>query len=125
MPSPLDRRYTASHEWHKPEGDVVVVGISQFAVDELTDVTFVDIRKKSGPIKKGEVFGEVESVKATSEIYSGIDGTVVAFNQAVIDAPATINEDAYGKGWLIKIKPADPRQLDALLSPADYDKQHA
>jgi glycine cleavage system H protein len=125
MAAPSDRRYIQTHEWHKPDGGLVVVGISQFAVNELTDITYLDIRKKSGPIKKGESFGEIESVKATSELYCGIDGTVVEVNQTVIDNPATINEDPYSKGWMIKIKPSDAGQLNALLSAEDYNKQHA
>ena len=80
MASPNDRRYAPTHEWHKREGGFVIVGLSKFAVDELTDVTFVDIRKTSGNIKAGESFGEIESVKATSELYCGIDGTIVEIN---------------------------------------------
>jgi len=124
MGSPNDRKYAESHEWHKVEGDVVVIGISQFAVDELTDVTFVDIIKKSGPVKKGQSFGEVESVKATSEIYSGVEGEIVAFNQEVIDNPGLLNEDPWNKGWLVKVKPVSLASLDALLDAAAYDKQH-
>jgi glycine cleavage system H protein len=124
MGSPNDRKYAESHEWHKVEGDVVVIGISQFAVDELTDVTFVDILKKSGPIKAGQSFGEVESVKATSEIYSGIDGEIVAVNQEVINNPGLLNEDPWDKGWLVKVKPANVASLDSLLDAAAYDKQH-
>ncbi len=124
MASPDDRRYSPTHEWHKLEGDTVVVGISQFAVDELTDVTYVDFRKTSGPIKQGESFGEIESVKTTSEIYSGIDGEVVEVNQEAVDNPAIINEDPYGKGWLIRIKPADASQLEKLLDAASYDSGH-
>lgn len=123
MPSPADRRYSASHEWHKPEQDLVVVGISSFAVDELTDITYLDISRKSGPIRKGETFGEIESVKATSELYCGIDGTIVAFNQEAIDNPAIINDDCYGKGWMLKIKPANASQLESLLAASDYDAQ--
>ena len=78
MASPADRRYLESHEWHKAEGDLVVIGVSQFAVDELTDITYLDIKKKAGEIKAGQSFGEIESVKATSELYCGIDGTIVA-----------------------------------------------
>lgn len=124
MASPSDRRYLQSHEWHKSEGETVTIGVSQFAVDELSDVTFVEIEKNQGSIKKGEAFGEIESVKATSELYSGIDGEVVAVNDEVLDNPALVNEDPYGKGWLLKIKPADASQVDQLLSSEDYDKQH-
>lgn len=125
---PNDRRYLESHEWHKPDAsapELVVVGISQFAVEELTDITYLDIRKKQGPIKAGEAFGEIESVKATSELYGGIDGTVVAVNQEAIANPAIINQDPYGKGWMIKIKPTNPKQLEQLLSADDYAKKVA
>lgn len=124
MPSPADRRYTATHEWHKPEAGQVILGISDFAVKELTDITFLDIKKKSGPIKAGETFGEIESVKATSELYCAIDGTIVAFNQDAIDNPALINDDPFGRGWLIKVAPSNAGQVDSLLSAADYDKKH-
>ncbi len=122
MASPADRRYLESHEWHKPEGDLVAVGISQFAVDELTDITYVDIKKQSGPIKAGQPLGEIESVKATSDIYCGIDGEVVEINQAVIDDPSLINKDPYGQGWLIKVKPDDASQLEKLLASDQYDQ---
>lgn len=124
MASPADRRYLESHEWHKLEGDVVVIGVSQFAVDELTDITYLDIKKKSGPIKAGQTFGEIESVKATSDLYCGIDGTIVEVNAGAIAKPEIINKDAYGNGWLIKVKPADPAAVEKLLSAADYDKKH-
>ncbi len=121
MPSPDDRRYLNSHEWHKPEGDLVAIGVSQFAVDELTDITFVEVTHESGPIGQGEPFGEIESVKATSDLYTGIAGEVVEVNQQVIDDPSVINQDPYGQGWIIKIRPSDPGQLDGLLSAGDYD----
>ena len=123
MASPADRRYLESHEWHKTEGDLVVIGISQFAVDELTDVTYVDIRVASGAIARGDAFGEVESVKATSEVYSGVTGEVVEANQAVIEDPSLINSDPFGKGWLIKVRPTDLSQLDSLLDAAAYDRK--
>lgn len=124
MGSPADRKYAESHEWHKPQGDLVAVGISRFAVDELTDVTFVEILKKSGTIKQGQSFGEVESVKATSEIYSSIDGEIVEVNNAVVDNPGLLNEDPWDQGWLVKIKPANPAQLDSLMDAAAYDAKH-
>lgn len=124
MPAPDDRRYLESHEWHKPEGDVVLIGISQFAVDELTDITYLEITAE-GAIDKGDALGEIESVKATSELYSGIAGEVVEVNQAVVDDPSLINRDCYGDGWIVKLKPSDPGQLDGLLSAADYEKQAA
>ncbi|MFW5682854.1 MAG: glycine cleavage system protein GcvH [Phycisphaeraceae bacterium] len=122
MASPDDRRYLSSHEWHKLDGDTVTVGISQSAVDELTDVTFVDVSAED-KVTKGEAFGEIESVKATSELYAGVDGEVIETNQEVLDDPSIINTDPYDKGWILKIKPSDPSQLDDLLSAADYDKE--
>lgn len=124
MASPADRRYAATHEWHKREGDLVVIGLSKFAVDELTDVTFVDIHKTSGTVKAGESFGEIESVKATSELYCGIDGSVVEANAAVLEDPSLVNRDPYGRGWLLKVQPSDPAQLDSLLTASDYDEQN-
>ena len=122
MASPDDRRYLSSHEWHKLDGDTVTIGISQTAVDELTDVTFVDVAAEDS-VTKGEAFGEIESVKATSELYAGVDGEVVETNQEVLDDPSIINTDPYGKGWILKIKASDPSQLDDLLSAEDYDKE--
>ncbi len=124
MASPDDRRYLNSHEWHKPEGDLVVIGVSQFAVDELTDVTYLEVSVEAGPITAGNAFGEIESVKATSDLYCGIDGEVVAVNAAVIENPALVNDDPYGEAWIIKVKPTDPAQLDTLKSAADYDADH-
>ena len=123
MPSPADRRYLESHEWHKPEAGVIAIGISQFAVDELTDITYLEVRVKSGPIAKGDTFGEIESVKATSELYCGVDGEVVEVNQAVIDNPALINEDPYGKGWIIKVRPSDAGQIEGLLEAGEYERK--
>ena len=120
MSAPDDRRYLASHEWHKPEGDLVVIGISQTAVDELTDITYLEVTTDTGPIDAGATFGEIESVKATSELYAGVAGEVVEVNQAVLDNPALINDDCYGQGWIIKIKPTDPDATASLLSAADY-----
>lgn len=125
MAAPDDRYYLPSHEWHKPEGDHVLVGISQFAVDELTDITYLEVEKDSGAITKGESFGEVESVKATSELYSGIDGEVVDVNQEVLDNPALLNEDCYDAGWILKLKPSDPEQVKTLLNATDYQAQNA
>ena len=122
MATPTDRRYAESHEWHKPQGDFVVVGITQFAVDELTDITYVEFTKESGEVKKGETIAEIESVKATSEIYTGIDGEIVEVNQAVADEPSLLNQDPYEGAWLLKIKPSDPAQLDALMDAATYEK---
>lgn len=123
MSAPDDRKYLASHEWHKPEGDLIAIGISQNAVDELTDITYLEVATTTGNVDAGATFGEIESVKATSELYTGVAGEVVEVNQEVLDNPAIINDDCYGKGWIIKIKPSNPGALDALLTAADYQAQ--
>ena len=125
MAAPEDRKYLSSHEWHKLDGDVVTIGITKFAVDELSDVTFVDISAEDGDIAKGESFGEIESVKATSEVYVGITGQVVQVNQAAIDDPSILNEDCWDKGWLVKIKIEDNSEFDALLDAAAYNAENS
>ena len=125
MPSPDDRRYTETHEWHQAAGDVVTIGLSQFAVDELTDITYVDFSKPDGSIQAGESFGEIESVKATSELYSGVEGEIIKTNQEVVDNPQIINQDPYGKGWLIKVKASNGQQVEGMMQAADYDKLHS
>ncbi|MGB0768137.1 MAG: glycine cleavage system protein GcvH [Phycisphaeraceae bacterium] len=125
MSAPDDRQYLSSHEWHKPEGDLVAIGISQYAVDELTDITYLEVEIESGPVDAGQTFGEIESVKATSELYCGVAGEVVEVNQAVIDNPALINDDCYDQGWIIKVKPSDPGAVESLMSAADYQAEQA
>ena len=122
MASPDDRRYTQTHEWHKLEDGQVTIGISRFAVDELTDITYVEFTRREGRVAAGEPFGEIESVKTTSELYSGMDGTVVAFNEQVLEDPSIINEDPFGKGWLLKVMPDDQAQLENMLEAPAYDE---
>ncbi len=122
MSAPTDRRYLESHEWHKPEGELVVIGISQFAVEELTDITYLEVTAE-GEIGKGDPLGEIESVKATSELYCGISGEVVEVNQAVVDDPSLINRDCYGEAWILKVRPSVAGELDGLMSAGDYEAQ--
>lgn len=124
MAAPGDRRYSNTHEWHMLEDSLVVLGISQFAVGELTDITYLEVTRQSGSIKAGEVFGEIESVKATSELYSGIDGEIIEVNQRTIENPALINEDPYGQGWIVKINPTDSAQLENLMAASEYEARH-
>ena len=121
MTSPDDRRYIDTHEWHKLENDLVTIGLSRFAVDALTDITYVEIQREEGVIGAGETLGEIESVKATSEIFCGIDGTVTAVNTAVLDDPSIINTDPFGAGWLVKVKPVDAAQIETLMAADAYD----
>ena len=123
MPAPTDRRYAETHEWHKQDGDIVTVGITQFAVDELTDITFVDLPNSGKKIEAGKRFGEIESVKATSELYSAIAGEVVESNQAVREDPSLVNQDPYTKGWLIKLK-APGANLSGLMTVEQYTAKH-
>lgn len=124
MGSPSDRTYSNSHEWHKMEGETLVLGISKFAVDALTDVTFVEMKKAGTKFNAGDVIGEVESVKTTSDVYSSVSGEVVEVNKAVVDDPSLLNSDPYGKGWLVKIKVSDKSGLSKLMDSGTYDKAH-
>jgi glycine cleavage system H protein len=121
--TPSDRRYLETHEWHKPDGDAVTIGITQFAADELTDITFVGLPKVGAKLQAKGRFGEVESVKATSDLYSGISGTVTEVNAQLSNNPGLVNTDPYGQGWMVKVKPDDPAEVDRLLSVDDYLKK--
>ena len=125
MASPDDRKYAKTHEWYAAEGDVVTVGITQFAVDELTDITFVDLPSQGAHIDAGGTFGEIESVKATSELNSAIGGEVVAVNERLADDPGLVNGSPYDEGWMIRVRSDDLAPLDALMSAADYDRMLA
>lgn len=120
MSIPTDRKYLKSHEWHKVEGDLVVIGITQIAADELTDITYVALPKVGTQLTAGGRFGEIESVKATSDLYSGVSGEVVAVNDELNNNPGTVNTDPFGAGWMIKVKPANLADLDALLDADAY-----
>lgn len=121
MPNPTDRKYADSHEWHLVNGDVVTIGITEHAVDQLTDVTFVEMKPVGTSVGAGDTVGEVESVKTTSDIYSAIAGQIVEVNTALSDSPELINSDPYGKGWLVKIKATDTSGLAKLMDAAAYD----
>jgi len=123
MPVPTDRTYLESHEWHKVEGDTVTIGITQHAADELTDVTYVALPKVGDHVDANGRFGEIESVKTTSELYSGVAGTISAVNEDLANNPGVVNIDPFGAGWMIKIKASDPSQASKLLSAADYEKK--
>lgn len=120
MSAPTDRRYLQTHEWHKLEGDVVTIGITQFAADELTDITFVDLPKVGESVQANSPFGEIESVKATADLYSGVSGTVTAVNTELGANPGLVNKDPYAGGWMVKIKASNPAEHAKLLSTEDY-----
>ena len=125
MSTPADRKYTDSHEWFKLEGDTVVMGITKFAVEELTDITYVEMRDVGDTVDAGESVGEVESVKATSDIYSAVGGEIVEKNEKLDDDPSLLNTDPYGDGWLVKLKAADTGPLDSLMDQAAYDAKYS
>lgn len=119
---PAEYRYTKEHEWVKLDGDAATVGITEHAQDQLGDVVFVELPKAASKVHAGQSFGTVESVKAVSDIYAPLSGDVIEANEALIDAPETINSDPHGGGWLIKIKIVDKGELDGLMTAQDYEK---
>jgi glycine cleavage system H protein len=123
MSTPSDRRYLETHEWHKPEGNVVTIGITQFAADELTDITYVSLPKVGQKLSANSRFGEIESVKATSDLYSGVSGEVTEINRELANNPGLVNQDPYNKGWMIRVRVANPGEVNKLLSVDDYLKK--
>lgn len=111
--------YSESHEWVKVDGNVAIIGVSDFAQAEMGDITYVDMPEVDDEVTKGEDFGALESVKASSELYSPVSGTVVAVNSDLEDAPEAINEDAYA-AWIIKVEMSDTNELDELMDAAAY-----
>ena len=122
MNFPADLKYTKDHEWIRVEGDVAYVGITDFAQSELGEIVYVDITTEGETVEKEEVFGTIEAVKTVSDLFMPATGEVLEVNLELEDAPELVNEDAYGKGWLIKVTVADPAQLDELLSAEEYQK---
>ncbi len=120
---PENLRYAETHEWVRVEGDEAVVGISDYAQDELGDVVYLDLPWDAAgtrEVKAGEHFGDIESVKATSELFAPISGTIVRVNEALQSGPETINSDPYGEGWLLVVRMADPSEVDRLMDAAAY-----
>jgi glycine cleavage system H protein len=122
---PKTLRYAKTHEWAHLENGICTVGISKFAVDQLTDVVFIELPDVGDHIFIGDSFGEIESVKAVSDLYGLVNGEVIDVNQALVEDPSVISEDPYGKGWMIKVKVDPGTTLDHLLALADYEKQIA
>ncbi len=121
MNAPTDRKYAETHEWYLLDGDVVTVGITQFAADELTDITYVDLPEIGSSLDAGNAVGEVESVKATSEVFTAVSGKVVEVNEALVDHPELINDDAFDEGWMVKIKADSLEPLNLLLTGKEYN----
>jgi len=120
MQIPEELKYSSDHEWAKVSGDVVRVGITDYAQDALGDVVFVDLPKVGAAVSVAGVIGEVESTKSVSEIYAPVAGTVVAVNEALSTSPESINSDPYGEGWICEISITDVQQLDTLLDADGY-----
>jgi len=121
MNFPSELLYTKEHEWCRIEGDVAVVGITDFAQSELGDVVFLELPEAEAATAAGEEFGTIEAVKAVAELFAPLTGTVVEINEAVVDAPEKVNEDCYGDGWMIKIKFTDQGEVENLLDSAAYE----
>ena len=120
---PADLKYAKSHEWAKPQPDgTVLVGITDHAQSALGDLVFVEVPKAGRKVNAGEACAVVESVKAASDVYAPVSGEVVEANAALANAPETLNQDPYGKGWMFKVKPANAAELDKLLDAAGYEK---
>ncbi|HUC41952.1 MAG TPA: glycine cleavage system protein GcvH [Gemmatimonadales bacterium] len=121
---PKELRYTTDHEWVRESADpqVVEVGITDYAQGELGDVVFVELPKASAEVKQRAVFGTIEAVKAVSELYAPVAGTILEFNKALEQDPALVNRDPYGKGWMVKVKVKDPKELAGLLRADAYAK---
>jgi glycine cleavage system H protein len=122
---PKKLRYAKTHEWASLEGDTCTVGISKFAVDQLTDIVYVELPVVGDHVFTGESFGEIESVKAVSDLYAPVNGEVAEINEKLLDDPTQITQDPYGKGWMVKIKVEPGTTLDHLLAPEQYEKQIA
>ena len=115
-----DIKYTSEHEWIRIEGDEAIVGITDYAQDQLGDIVFVDIPTEGETLEAGEVFGTIEVVKTISDLFLPIAGEVLCQNEALADNPELVNQDPYGEGWLIKIKPNNPADVEGLLDAAAY-----
>ncbi len=122
MNFPADLKYTKDHEWVKIEGDIAIVGITDFAQRELGDIVYVDVNTIGETVEKEAIFGSVEAVKTVSDLFMPLTGEVLEVNKDIDSAPETVNSDPYGAGWMIKLKIANSSQLSELLSVDDYKK---
>jgi glycine cleavage system H protein len=118
---PADLKYTREHEWVRVEGDQAVVGITHYAQDSLGDIVYVELPKEGATVQQFKPFGVVESVKSVSDLYAPLSGVVVAVNGELKDHPEYVNQDPYGKGWMIRIRLSDPAEMDKLLTAQEYE----
>lgn len=122
MPSPSDRRYSKEHEWVLVNGDTGTVGITDYAQDQLGDIVFVELPAPGSAVKYMEKFGEIESVKAVSELFSPVTGEVTEVNSELADNPERVNDSPYAEGWMAKVRLSDPGELDRLMTAEQYDE---
>lgn len=120
MNIPESLRYTKNHEWIKTEGDIRIIGITEYAQAELGDIVFVEIETEGEQLLKGAIFGSIEAVKTVSDLFMPAAGEIIAVNELINESPELINNDPFGEGWLIKIKLTDPSQMDELLDAGQY-----
>src|SRR6516162_4180174 len=120
---PKNLRYAKTHEWASLEGDVCTVGITKYAVEQLTDVVYIELPDVQDNVFAGDSFGEIESVKAVSDLYSPVNGEVVSINEKLTNDPSPVAQDPYGKGWMLKVKVAPGTTLDHLMTLEQYEKQ--
>jgi glycine cleavage system H protein len=118
---PEDLHYSKDHEWVRVEGDTAVIGITDYAQDSLGDVVYVELPKEGETFAANESFGSVESVKAVSEVFSPVSGTISGINESLSDEPEKVNGDPYGEGWMIRVKMSNPGEVDSLLTAAEYE----
>jgi glycine cleavage system H protein len=121
MASPSDRRYSKEHEWVKADGDVARVGITDYAQEQLGDIVYVDLPEAAATVTQYGKMGEIESVKAVSDLFSPVSGEVLRTNDAVVEKPEIVNSDPHGDGWLVELRLANASEIDNLLSAAEYD----
>jgi glycine cleavage system H protein len=120
MNIPAELKYTKDHEWIKVDGDIITVGITDFAQSELGDIVYVEVETVDETLDAEEVFGTVEAVKTVSDLFLPVSGEIIEFNDALEDEPELVNSDPYGAGWMVKIKVSDVSELDNLISADDY-----
>ena len=122
MPSPPDLRYSKEHEWVRVEDGVGTIGITDYAQDQLGDIVYLDLPEVGAAIKQFEKLGEIESVKAVSDLFVPVSGEVAEINQEAVDSPELVNQDPFGRGWLLKVRLSDESEVEGLLSAREYDE---
>lgn len=120
MNIPSELKYTKDHEWVKIEGEIAVIGITDFAQGELGDIVYVEVETVDETLEKEEIFGTVEAVKTVSDLYLPLSGEIIEFNESLEDEPEKVNTDPYGEGWMIKVKISDPAEIGSLLNHTEY-----